>query len=223
MRFRTFVEPLIWLLIVCFQQEPHRPWSPPVAPTGPGRGVAEVDQVNAKRPRDDGLMPLVIPVSVPVKQTDSLSPDHEQASISASWTSRPLSIHDMSCSDYKTSVIVSRRRSLRNTLSESTGQVSSQTDQSYQNIKGVMRCHPLIYLPYTMLQRKVCHSFSAYHGRYTVDKNKAICMISNAQVKLYINTTNLRKHLTSMLRRHDLRNEWMVDSADALFCFPHTY
>lgn len=131
LRFRTFVELLIWLLIVCCQQEPHRPWSPPVAPTGPGQGVAEVDQVSAKRPRDDGLMPLVIPVSVPVKQTDSLSPDHEQASISASWTSRPLSTHGMSCSDYKTSVIVSRRRSLRNTLSESTGQVSSQT---YQNL-----------------------------------------------------------------------------------------
>uniref|UniRef100_A0A673KE50 ELM2 and SANT domain-containing protein 1-like n=1 Tax=Sinocyclocheilus rhinocerous TaxID=307959 RepID=A0A673KE50_9TELE len=107
------------------KQEPHRPWSPPVAPTGPGRGAAEVDQVSAKRPRDDSLMPLVIPVSVPVKQTESLSPDHEQASLSASWPSRPLSTHDMSCSDYKTSVIVTRRRSLRNSLSESTGQVIS--------------------------------------------------------------------------------------------------
>lgn len=126
---------ILTVLIVCFQQEPHRPWSPPVAPTGPGRGAAEVDQVSAKRPRDDSFMPLVIPVSVPVRQTDSSSPDHEQASLSASWPSRPLGIHGISCSDYKTSVIVKRRRSLRNSLSESTGQVSSQTGQSYQNIK----------------------------------------------------------------------------------------
>lgn len=125
---------------MCWQQEPHRPWSPPVAPTGPGRGAAEVEQMSAKRPRDDSLMPLVIPVSVPVRQTDSSSPDHEQASLSASWPSRPLGTHDMSCSDYKTSVIVTRRRSLRNSLSESSGQVSSQTDLIYQNINGTFLC-----------------------------------------------------------------------------------
>ncbi|XP_051578525.1 mitotic deacetylase-associated SANT domain protein-like [Myxocyprinus asiaticus] len=104
------------------KQEPHRPWSPPVAPSGPGRGVDEVDLVSAKRPKDESLMPLVIPVSVPVRQTDSSSPDHEQASLSASWPSQPLGSYDMSCSEYKTSVIVTRRRSLRNSLSESTGQ-----------------------------------------------------------------------------------------------------
>ncbi|XP_051502740.1 mitotic deacetylase-associated SANT domain protein-like [Myxocyprinus asiaticus] len=104
------------------KQEPHRSWSPPVAPSGPGRGADEVDQVSAKRPKDESLMPLVIPVSVPVRQTDSSSPDHKQASLSASWPSRPLGSHEMSCSEYKTSVIVTRRRSLRNSLSESTGQ-----------------------------------------------------------------------------------------------------
>lgn len=126
---------------MCCQQEPHRPWSPPVAPTGPGRGAAEVDQVSAKRPRDDSLMPLVIPVSVPVRQTDSSSPDHDHASLSASWPSRPLGTQDMSCSDYKTSVIVTRRRSLRNSLSESSGQVSSQ------NIKDIFLCLLIYSIP----------------------------------------------------------------------------
>lgn len=81
-----------------------------------------MDQGSAKRPKDDSLMPLVIPVSVPVRQTSS--PDHEPASLSASWPRRPLGSHDM-ISDYKTSVIVTRRRSLRNSLSESSGQVST--------------------------------------------------------------------------------------------------
>ncbi|XP_052386630.1 mitotic deacetylase-associated SANT domain protein-like [Carassius gibelio] len=135
------------------KQEPHRPWSPPVAPTGPGRGVAEVDQVSAKRPRDDSFMPLVIPVSVPVRQTDSSSPDHEQASVSASWSSRPLGIHGISCSpDYKTSVIVKRRRSLRNSLSESTGQnggaeSGSEADGKSAKAKRRPRPEPLFIPP----------------------------------------------------------------------------
>lgn len=108
---------------VCCQQEPHRPWSPPVAPSGPGRGASEMDQGSAKRPKDDSLMPLVIPVSVPVRQTSS--PDHEQPSLSASWPMRPSGSYDM-ISDYKTSVIVTRRRSLRNSLSESSGQVGTR-------------------------------------------------------------------------------------------------
>ncbi len=32
------------------------------------------------------------------------------------------------------------------------------------------RCHP--YLPFVMLQQKARHSFSAYHGRDTVDENQ---------------------------------------------------
>ncbi|XP_056101554.1 mitotic deacetylase-associated SANT domain protein isoform X1 [Rhinichthys klamathensis goyatoka] len=134
------------------KQEPHRPWSPPVAPTGPGRGAAEVEQMSAKRPRDDSLMPLVIPVSVPVRQTDSSSPDHEQASLSASWPSRPLGAHDMSFSDYKTSVIVTRRRSLRNSLSESSGQnggteSGSEADAKSAKAKRRPRPEPLFIPP----------------------------------------------------------------------------
>lgn len=131
------------------KQEPHRPWSPPVVPTGPGRGAAEVDQVSAKRPRDDSLMPLVIPVSVPVRQTDSSSPDHEQASLSVSW---PLRAPDMSCSNYQPSVIVTRRRSLRNSPSESTGQnggaeSGSEADSKSAKAKRRPRPEPLFIPP----------------------------------------------------------------------------
>ncbi|TRY56237.1 hypothetical protein DNTS_028553 [Danionella cerebrum] len=112
------------------KQEPHRPWSPPAAQTGPGRLTSEVDQTSAKRRRDDGLMPLVIPVSVPVRQTECSSPDQEQASLSASWLSRPLGSQDMGCSNYKPSVIVTRRRSLRNSPTECTGQNGGADDVS---------------------------------------------------------------------------------------------
>lgn len=132
-------------------KEPHRPWSPPVAPSGPGRGADEVEQVSAKRPRDESLMPLVIPVSVPVRQTDPSSPDHEQTSLSASWPLRPLGSHEMS-SDYKPSVIVTRRRSLRNSLSESTGQnggaeCGSDADGKSAKAKRRPRPEPLFIPP----------------------------------------------------------------------------
>lgn len=123
-------------------KEPHRPWSPPAAPSGPGRGASEMDQGSAKRPKDDSLMPLVIPVSVPVRQTSS--PDHEQASHSVSWPLRPLGSHDM-ISDYKTSVIVTRRRSLRNSLSESSGQnggTESGSDADGKSAKAKRRPRP---------------------------------------------------------------------------------
>ncbi|KAA0711339.1 ELM2 and SANT domain-containing protein 1 MIDEAS [Triplophysa tibetana] len=131
------------------KQETHRPWSPPVAPSGPGRGATEMDQGSAKRPKDDSLMPLVIPVSVPVRQTSS--PDHEPASLTASWPRRPLDSHDM-ISDYKTSVIVTRRRSLRNSLSESSGQnggtgSGNDTDVKSSKIKRRPRPEPLFIPP----------------------------------------------------------------------------
>ncbi|XP_017549984.1 mitotic deacetylase-associated SANT domain protein isoform X2 [Pygocentrus nattereri] len=94
-------------------KEPHRPWSP--SASAPCRGI---EGVSAKRARDESLVPLVIPVSVPVRRTDT-SPDKEQASLSASWPLRP---NDPNRPDHNPSVIVTRRRSLRNSLSESSGQ-----------------------------------------------------------------------------------------------------
>ncbi len=75
------------------------------------------------------------------------------------------------------------------------------------------------YLPCAMLQQKACYSFRAYHDGDAAEKNKAICMICNAQVKFYSNTTNLRKHLTSRIRRHDFRNEWMADGGTHCFVY----
>ncbi|KAL6477912.1 hypothetical protein MHYP_G00137470 [Metynnis hypsauchen] len=94
-------------------KEPHRPWSP--SASAPGRGI---EGASAKRARDESLVPLVIPVSVPVRRTDT-SPDKEQASLSASWPLRP---NDPNRPDHNPSVIVTRRRSLRNSLSESSSQ-----------------------------------------------------------------------------------------------------
>jgi len=50
----------------------------------------------------------------------------------------------------------------------------------------------------------------------TRTKNKARCMICNAQVKCYSNTTNLWKHLTSHIRRLDFCNEWKMFSLCSL-------
>ncbi|GAA6108744.1 mitotic deacetylase-associated SANT domain protein [Tachysurus ichikawai] len=98
-------------------KESHRSWSPPAS--GPGRGVGELEGLSAKRVRDENLVPLVIPVSVPVKQAGPTSVDQEQFSLSASWPQRPS---ESNRTDHKPSVIVTRRRSLRNSLSESSNQ-----------------------------------------------------------------------------------------------------
>lgn len=93
-------------------QEPHRPWSPSVA-----------DSLNGKRPRDDGLVPLVIPVSVPVRRQDPSAPDHDDAAPASCWSSRLSNPQEPGRDDHKPSVIVARRRSLRNSASESPDQV----------------------------------------------------------------------------------------------------
>ncbi len=81
------------------------------------------------------------------------------------------------------------------------------------------RCHPLIYIVRCYNRKPVIHSTLIMVEILLMrTKNKAICVICNAQVKCYINTINLRKHLTSRIRRHDFRNEWIADGADALFC-----
>ncbi|XP_028828227.1 ELM2 and SANT domain-containing protein 1 isoform X2 [Denticeps clupeoides] len=89
-------------------KEPHRPWSPV---------DQEAEGLSAKRHRDDALVPLVIPVSVPVRPADpQSSPESDGTPPSQSWHRPPT--HQ----DHKPSVIVTRRRSLRNSLSESSGQ-----------------------------------------------------------------------------------------------------
>ncbi|XP_029983137.1 ELM2 and SANT domain-containing protein 1-like isoform X2 [Sphaeramia orbicularis] len=119
-------------------KEPHRPWSPP-----------EVGALNAKRPRDDSLLPLVIPVSVPVRRHDPSSPDTDEAALAASWPSRTANPQDPRA-DHKPSVIVTRRRSLRNSLSESSeqnGGTEGEKDDEAKKSKRRPRPEPLFIPP----------------------------------------------------------------------------
>ncbi|XP_064164052.1 mitotic deacetylase-associated SANT domain protein [Anguilla rostrata] len=100
--------------------EPGEIWMPGGTAAAPGRGAGEREGVSAKRSRDD-LLPLVIPVSVPVRRADHPSPDREQADPLGAWPARPAGLPGLGQPEHKPSVIVTRRRSLRNSLSESSG------------------------------------------------------------------------------------------------------
>uniref|UniRef100_A0A8C9ZA71 Mitotic deacetylase associated SANT domain protein b n=1 Tax=Sander lucioperca TaxID=283035 RepID=A0A8C9ZA71_SANLU len=120
-------------------KEPHRPWSP-----------SETGGLNAKRPRDDSLLPLVIPVSVPVRRQEPYSPDRDEAALASNWPPRPLNPHDLVCADHKPSVIVTRRRSLRNSLSESSeqnGRTEGEKDDDGKKSKRRPRPEPLFIPP----------------------------------------------------------------------------
>ncbi|KAA8581950.1 hypothetical protein FQN60_008690 [Etheostoma spectabile] len=106
-------------------KEPHRPWSP-----------SETGGLNAKRTRDDSLLPLVIPVSVPVRRQEPYSVSRDEAALASNWPPRPLNPQDLGCADHKPSVIVTRRRSLRNSLSESSEQ-KGKTEGEKQTAKSV--------------------------------------------------------------------------------------
>lgn len=81
--------------------------------------------MNPKRPRDDNLVPLVIPVSVPVRRQEPSSPESDEASLATNWPHRSSNSQDLGRADHKPSVIVTRRRSLRNSLSDSAEQVDT--------------------------------------------------------------------------------------------------
>ncbi|XP_054894082.1 mitotic deacetylase-associated SANT domain protein [Poeciliopsis prolifica] len=120
-------------------KEPHRPWSP-----------AEPESITSKRSRDDSLLPLVIPVSVPVRRQDPSSPDRDGAAMAISWPHRPPNHQDLERADHKPSVIVTRRRSLRNSLSESSEQndgTEGQRDDDGKKSKRRPRPEPLFIPP----------------------------------------------------------------------------
>lgn len=94
-------------LMCLVDQEPRRPWSP-----------TEPEGKNVKRPRDDSFLPLVIPVSVPVRRLEPSSPGRDEAAPASNWPHRPPNAPDFGPADHKLSVIVTRRRSLRNSLTE---------------------------------------------------------------------------------------------------------
>ncbi|KAJ0008582.1 hypothetical protein NQD34_015997 [Periophthalmus magnuspinnatus] len=95
-----------------FVKDPHRPWSP-----------AE-EGLNSKRSRDEGLVPLVIPVSVPVRRPESSPESREEPALVSAWS------RDLGRLDHKPSVIVTRRRSLRNSLSDNSEQNGGVGDSS---------------------------------------------------------------------------------------------
>ncbi len=86
------------------------------------------------------------------------------------------------------------------------------------------RSHTFIYLAWCYNRKTVIHSvFIMAEILLMRTKNKAICVIRNAQVKRYSNTINLWKHLISCIRRHEFRNEWMNGGwRNAPFCL-HAY
>ncbi|KAM3871517.1 uncharacterized protein mideasb [Diretmus argenteus] len=120
-------------------KDAHRPWSP-----------TDPDCLNTKRPRDDSLLPLVIPVSVPVRRQDPSSPDMEAADLGSGWPPRPSNPQDLGHADHKPSVIVTRRRSLRNSLTESSeqnGGTEGEKDDDGKKSKRRPRPEPLFIPP----------------------------------------------------------------------------
>ncbi|XP_045919381.1 mitotic deacetylase-associated SANT domain protein isoform X1 [Micropterus dolomieu] len=120
-------------------KEPHRPWSP-----------TDSEGMNTKRHRDDSLLPLVIPVSVPVRRQEASSPDRDEGALASNWPSRPSNPQDLCHADHKPSVIVTRRRSLRNSLSESSeqnGGTEGEKDDDSKKSKRRPRPEPLFIPP----------------------------------------------------------------------------
>ncbi|CAK6965971.1 mitotic deacetylase-associated SANT domain protein isoform X2 [Scomber scombrus] len=120
-------------------KEPHRPWSP-----------TESEGLNAKRSRDESLLPLVIPVSVPVRRQEPSSPDRDEAALASNWPPRPSNPQDLGRADHKPSVIVTRRRSLRNSLTESSDQnggTEGDKDDDGKKSKRRPRPEPLFIPP----------------------------------------------------------------------------
>ncbi|MBN3286249.1 EMSA1 protein, partial [Polyodon spathula] len=100
---------------------------PPAVKGAEVKAPAQGDSVSVKRQREESLVPLVIPVSVPVRRVDRLSPGREQAEVEG-WSQR-AGPQDSAPLEQKASVIVTRRRSLRNSLSESTNQDEEGTNE----------------------------------------------------------------------------------------------
>ncbi|KAF5903413.1 ELM2 and SANT domain-containing protein 1, partial [Clarias magur] len=148
-------------------KESQRSWSPPVLDLGEVFG--EMEGVSAKLARDESLVPLVIPVSVPVRRTDPASLEQEQTSLSASWPLRPS---DPNRTDHKPSVIVTRRRSLRNSLSESSSQnggaeLAGDIDGKSSKAKRRPRPEPLFIPPpkvSTLIAPPVYSSITPYQS-----------------------------------------------------------
>ncbi|XP_034050977.1 ELM2 and SANT domain-containing protein 1 [Thalassophryne amazonica] len=116
-------------------KEPHRPWSP-----------TESEGVSANRPQDNSFLPLVIPVSVPVRRKEPSSPNRDEAALASARPPRSSYPEDLGCTDHKPSVIVTRRHSLRNSLTEGSdqnGRTEGEKDDDGKKSKRRPRPEPL--------------------------------------------------------------------------------
>ncbi|XP_023698897.2 mitotic deacetylase-associated SANT domain protein-like isoform X1 [Paramormyrops kingsleyae] len=106
-----------------------------------GQESAEGEGQGVKRARDDSLLPLVIPVSVPVRQTElelCSGSGHGQTG----WSTPRPGQQDPTQPEHKASVIVTRRRSLRNSLSESSAQDEGGKDDDGKSVRWKRRPRP---------------------------------------------------------------------------------
>ncbi|XP_011488461.1 ELM2 and SANT domain-containing protein 1 [Oryzias latipes] len=138
------------------EKESHRPWSP-----------TNTEGMNTKCPRDDNLLPLVIPVSVPVLKQEPSSPGHDEAALAPSWTHGPANPQELGRRDHKPSVIVTRRRSLRNSLSEGSEPndgLEGEKDDDGKKSKRRPRPDPLFIPPPKLIAPPVYSSITSYQS-----------------------------------------------------------
>ncbi|RVE57513.1 hypothetical protein OJAV_G00216830 [Oryzias javanicus] len=138
------------------EKESHRPWSP-----------ANTEGMNTKCPRDDNLLPLVIPVSVPVLKQEPSSPGQNEAALAPNWTLGSANPQDLGRRDHKPSVIVTRRRSLRNSLSEGSEPndgLEGEKDDDGKKSKRRPRPDPLFIPPPKLIAPPVYSSITSYQS-----------------------------------------------------------
>ncbi|KPP72292.1 hypothetical protein Z043_108716 [Scleropages formosus] len=143
---------------------------PAMALSGAGQGAPEGEGLSAKRARVENLVPLVIPVSVPVQRADhAAGPGPNQV---GHWTHQHPSNQDSVHLEHKPSVIVTRRRSLRNSLSENSsqdaaGEVGKDDDGKAAKLKRRPRPEPLFIPPPksgTFIAPPVYHNITPYQS-----------------------------------------------------------
>uniref|UniRef100_H3DPM2 Mitotic deacetylase associated SANT domain protein n=1 Tax=Tetraodon nigroviridis TaxID=99883 RepID=H3DPM2_TETNG len=99
--------------------------------------------------RPDSLLPLIIPVSVPVRRQDPSSPDSDDLAPASGWGSGPPNPEEPGRDTHKPSVIVTRRRSLRNSLDspDQNGGTEGEKDDEGKKSKRRPRPEPLFIPP----------------------------------------------------------------------------
>ncbi|XP_066532174.1 mitotic deacetylase associated SANT domain protein a [Hoplias malabaricus] len=117
--------------------------------------------------RQAGMLPLVIPVSVPVQRSQSGGQPEQVENWGQKQRPSAESIQQHHQYERKPSVIVARRRSLRNSASDSLNQDEGKDDGKSDKIKRRPRPEPLVIpppKPCTFIAPSVYSSISAYQS-----------------------------------------------------------